>query len=85
MQFYSKCVVEQNQDNYLHFIFQATLTTGEDHAISDRKMIRQRCTTSDQHGVDTIQILVAEKIILLPMFLDIVWKKKEFEFSDFGL
>lgn len=49
----------------------------EDHFVSDWKVIRQTFATLDQHGVDTIQVLIAEKGILLPVVLNIVWNKSE--------
>lgn len=46
-----------------------------DHAISNRKVSGQSCTTLDHHGVDTIDELVAEKSIVPPLFLYMFWKK----------
>ena len=46
--------ISQSQDNHLHFFFQTRLTTEEDHAISNRKVIGQGGATSDQHGVDSV-------------------------------
>lgn len=71
--------INQGQEEYLHFFFQATLTTEGDHVTSDRKVTGQDSATSDQHGVDAIQILVAEKCVLLPVILYIFWKKSGVE------
>ena len=71
----------QGQDGYLHFFLQATLTTEGDHAISDRKVTGQGGATSDQHGVNSIQILVTEKCVLLPVILHIFWKKSSASMS----
>lgn len=75
----SNAKINQGQEEYLHFFFQATLTTEGDHVISDGKVTGQGGATSDQHGVDAIQILVAEKCILLPVILYIFWKKSRVE------
>lgn len=59
--------------SHLHFFLQSELATAEDHLIGDRKVSRQRCAAPDHRGVHSVQELVAEERVLLPVVLNILW------------
>jgi len=46
--------LEFSMRHHLHFISQTAPTMEEDHAIGNRKVTGQGCTTSDQHWIETI-------------------------------